>query len=62
MPGTREREERTVMIQVRVTEAEAKAWREHVEKARGYLSVMVRELVNQHVSEGVKHCPRGHWG
>jgi len=62
MPGRPSRAQKTVLIQVRVTPQEAERWRAHLETTRGYLSVMVRDVVNAHVAvEGPKpKCQ--HWG
>ena len=61
MPGMKGRDEKTVLIQVRVTPDEAARWRAHVPRERGYLSVMVRDCVNAHVAvEGPSPKCR-HW-
>ncbi len=61
MPGARGSDERTVLVQVRLTEREAAAWREHVAQSGGYLSALVRQAVLEHlaVSRGKARCP--HW-
>jgi len=61
MPGTRKGHGKTVLIQVRVMPEEAARWRAHVPRDRGYLSVMIRDVVNAHVAvEGPKPSCR-HW-
>lgn len=61
MPGTRGQEERTVLVQVRITKTEAAAWRGHVKEREGYISSMVRACVNEHIAEtqGLRICK--HW-
>ena len=61
MPGSRGRDERTVVVQLRLTEAEATLWRAHVEAGGGYLSGLIRTAVSEHLAfkkPGVR-CP--HW-
>jgi hypothetical protein len=50
MPGTRRgHEHRELKVQVRVTEAELARWAAHVRRAGGYLSVLIRRGVDEHI-------------
>jgi len=61
MPGSRKEHEKTVLIQVRVTPQEAARWRAHVPRDRGYLSVMIRDVVNAHVAVEATNPKCRHW-
>jgi hypothetical protein len=55
MPGHRRRgEERELKVQVRVTEADLERWAAHVRKVGGYLSVLIRRAVDEHLAANPK--------
>lgn len=50
MPGQRTPDERTKVLQVRVTPAEADAWQRHVARGGGYISVLIRRAVKEYIA------------
>ncbi len=54
MPGTRSYHEKTRMVQFRMREEDHTRWAAHVEKAGGYLSVLIRRAVDEHIAAQAK--------
>ena len=51
MPGRRiHGKQKDVKVQVRVSEADLARWAEHVRKVGGYLSVLIRRAVDEHLA------------
>jgi len=61
MPGSRRGDEKKVLIQIRLTEKEAERWKAHVTKHGGYVSALVREIVNEHVDHAQLRERCSHW-
>lgn len=51
MPGSRRGQvPRELKVQVRVSEADLARWAAHVRKVGGYLSVLIRRAVDEHIA------------